>query len=306
MKALHLGRARLFARVSWKPRLRWAQVRLAIRRAHLYSGLALVPFVVLYGATAFLFNHPSVGSELAQRSLSRAELAAHGGAALPPPLVIAEQLVAAAGEARWSLDPERELQMRGRLSLQGRDAEREHTLSIEQGSGAALWSARPRASSAEPERRAIELPAVRAALASTAEAARAALASAGAAPSELRVRSAPVLELGLIVEGERRRASYDLAKGELVVHPAGEERARSWRSFFLRLHTAHGYPAELGARTAWAVLVDLMSAALVLWALSGLLMWWQMKLLRRAGLVALGGGLIAALVLGERLWGLLA
>ncbi|MBK9385303.1 MAG: PepSY domain-containing protein [Planctomycetes bacterium] len=306
MKTLRFGRVRLIARVSWRPRLRWAQLRLAIRRVHLYSGLALVPFVALYAVTAFLFNHPSAAAELELRTLSRADLEAHGRSPLPPPLVLAEQLLAAAGESGWALDPEGELRYRGRLALQGRDGEREHTLSFDEANGAALWTQRPRATRGEPERRALELPAVREALASTTQAALHALRSAGEEPRDLRVRSAPVLELGLVAGGEKRRASYDLAKGELVVHPAGEERARSLRSFLLRLHTAHGYPAELGARTAWALLVDLMAAALVLWVASGLLMWWQMKLLRRAGLVALATGGIAALVLGERMWGLLA
>ena len=33
------------------------------RRAHLYLGLFLFPWAVLYGVTAFLFNHPTMFSD---------------------------------------------------------------------------------------------------------------------------------------------------------------------------------------------------------------------------------------------------
>ncbi|MBL8898411.1 MAG: PepSY domain-containing protein [Planctomycetes bacterium] len=304
--SLRLLHAPPFPALVRRPRWRFSSAMKLVRRFHLYSGLALVPFVVLYGVTAWLFNHPGVGAEGQARTLPAAELDAQGRRSLPLPLELAQQVLEGVGEPSWTLDPRSDVRYRGRLALQGRTADLDHALSIDEPNGSARWTERPRAARGEPERRAIELPVVREALASATEAALAAMRTAGPAPSELRVRSAPVLELGLLADGEKRRASYDLAKGELVVHPAGAEPARSLRSFLLRLHTAHGYPAELGPRTAWALLVDLMAAALVIWALSGLLMWWQMKLLRRAGLLALGAGALAALVLGERMWGVLA
>jgi hypothetical protein len=278
-----------------------------VRRLHLYSGLALVPFVALYGFTAFLFNHPGAGSEVELRTVSRAELEKHGRRSpMPLPLELAQQVLAQAAEPGWELDPQRELRYRGRLALGARAGEIEHTLAFEDPRGAATWTERPRPAVPAAEKRTLELPAVRAALADLEATARSLWSSEGEGLSDLRVRSSPSLELGLLVDGEARRASYDLAKGELVVFPAGEERPRSLRSFLLRLHTAHGYPAEPGARSAWAFVVDLMAVALGLWSVTGVLMWWQMRLLRRAGLLALAAGLVAALVLGERMWALLA
>ena len=62
---------------------------------------------------------------------------------------------------------------------------------------------------------------------------------------------------------------------------------RDLRSFLLRMHKAHGYPSGGGVRFVQAVLVDVMSFAMVAWAFTGLMMWWQMKNLRRVGLVVL-------------------
>lgn len=290
-----------------RPRWRAASAMKLVRRLHLYSGLALVPFVALYGVTAFLFNHPGAGSEVELRTVSRAELEEHGRQVLMPlPLELAQLVHAQAAEPGWALDPQRELRYRGRLALGARAGEVEHSLALEDPRGAATWSRRPRPAVPAAEKRTLELPTVRAALASLEVAARSLWSSEGAALSDLRVRSSPSLEFGLLVDGEARRASYDLAKGELSVHAAGEERPRSVRSFLLRLHTAHGYPAEPGARSAWAFVVDLLAAALALWAVTGVLMWWQMRLLRRAGLFSLAVGFVAALVLGERMWVLLA
>ena len=49
-----------------------------------------------------------------------------------------------------------------------------------------------------------------------------------------------------------------------------------------------------GRRWLWAVVVDMMAAAMVVWGCSGPLMWWQMKSLRRWGAVALAASVVAA------------
>ena len=58
--------SRAAARSAPRPRRSFSWMRL-VRRVHLYSGLFLVPLVLLYGVTAFLFNHPAAFSELEVR-----------------------------------------------------------------------------------------------------------------------------------------------------------------------------------------------------------------------------------------------
>lgn len=66
-----------------------------------------------------------------------------------------------------------------------------------------------------------------------------------------------------------------------------------------RFHRRRGYATGYALDTAWAVSVDLVIAAMVLWVLSGLWMWWEMKLTRALGAVALiaGVGLFALYLL---------
>src|SRR5947209_14606545 len=68
---------------------------LVLRRAHLYGGLALLPWVVLYAVTAFLFNHPTAFSDQPYVSFGRSALAGTPMEAPPAPADVAAQVVAA-------------------------------------------------------------------------------------------------------------------------------------------------------------------------------------------------------------------
>ncbi|MEO8425772.1 MAG: hypothetical protein ABI651_01540 [Verrucomicrobiota bacterium] len=48
----------------------------------------------------------------------------------------------------------------------------------------------------------------------------------------------------------------------------------------------------------WAFMVDLSCVGILLWIASGLIMWWRLSRTRVWGAIALGGGLLAFLLLG--------
>lgn len=49
----------------------------AVRRAHLYFGLFLLPWAVLYGITGFLFNHPTAFSDAPDRVVRQGRVGRH-------------------------------------------------------------------------------------------------------------------------------------------------------------------------------------------------------------------------------------
>lgn len=67
----------------------------AVRRAHLYFGLFLLPWAILYGATGFLFNHPEAFADSPTTPFGRSELAGTPMENPPAPAEVAEQIVAA-------------------------------------------------------------------------------------------------------------------------------------------------------------------------------------------------------------------
>jgi hypothetical protein len=86
-----------------------------------------------------------------------------------------------------------------------------------------------------------------------------------------------------------------LERGGVSALPAGQASdALTTRRFLLEMHLAHGYPGSPGVRWAWAVFVDAMAFTMVFWALSGLLMWWQIKAGRTVGAVFLATSLVIA------------
>ena len=56
------------------------------------------------------------------------------------------------------------------------------------------------------------------------------------------------------------------------------------------MHRRRGFGGSFVADNAWAVSIDVVVVAMIFWVLSGLWMWWELKITRATGLaVALGG-----------------
>jgi hypothetical protein len=89
------------------------------------------------------------------------------------------------------------------------------------------------------------------------------------------------------------RMMYYADRQQLVI----ERRDFSMRPFLGSLHTRGGYRQEGLWDTVWAVLVDVVSIGLLLWILSGLIMWWNLPATRAWGWLALGGGAASFLLI---------
>ncbi|MEZ5398242.1 MAG: hypothetical protein R2729_01150 [Bryobacteraceae bacterium] len=74
-----------------------------------------------------------------------------------------------------------------------------------------------------------------------------------------------------------------------------EQAAFKAPEFLERMHRRRGYQHPYAIEDAWAFSVDLVIAAILFWVLSGLWMWWELKVTRLwGGLFALAGiGLFA-------------
>ena len=83
-----------------------------------------------------------------------------------------------------------------------------------------------------------------------------------------------------------RRITYTPADRRLVI----ERMPVRANAFLERFHRRRGYATGYALDTAWAVSVDLVIVAMLFWVLSGLWMWWEMRVTRTWGLLALVGG----------------
>ena len=307
-----------------------------LRRGHLYTGLFLLPWVLLYGVTAFLFNHPTAFADAPTTTFDRDALRGTPMESPPPPAEVAEQVVAALrarakGDVRYALvEPEKAKYTRdaafATVKAGGRDVNvlidvtgsGGTVLSRPAGAGKADDAAAPFAVGGRPaagkggerggkggggmkggdrgakggdglkldnplhERVRAAVPVI--------------LERTGDPAGEVTVTSVPDLSFLMEADGMVWRVTANAQTGAVSGRPADEATGEplSARRFLTRLHMTHGYPGEVGARWAWALVVDVMAAVLVFWALSGILMWWQIKATRWVGLVVVAASAAAA------------
>lgn len=285
-----------------RARVRFNQVMRVVRRSHLYAGLFMTPWVFLYGVTGLLFNHPDAFPDVAARTFRAADLAGTSLAATPRPEALAARVVEslnAPGEGgpTYRLVRPSEAMFSRELQATAKGDGRQYTVRYDLASGEGSVRETAERATARPAPFASRegLEGDRPPLADLKEELPGVLSRLGVSSRDVTVRSSP--ELGFLMEGSGGtwRVQYDLASGAISGRPeAAPGDPLSSRRFLLRLHTAHGYPGRFNARWSWAVAVDLMSVSMVGWGITGLLMWWQMKNVRRVGVAVLAASAVAA------------
>lgn len=279
------------------------------RRLHLYLGLFLLPWAVLYGVTAFLFNHPTAFSDADAIDFGSAALVGTPLERLPTPAEYAAELVAAlsASGTPYTLaaDPppryNREFAFATARAADGR------TVSLLLDPLAPGGSLRVAPAPGPPD------PVAPFAVTPFAPPTPAKLGGGLTLPGTLaeRFRDAiptilertntpagtvtvtSVPDLVFVMSnaaGERWQVTYNALTGSVAGKPlaaAEERKPPTVRGFLTRLHLARGYPSAGGPRWYWGIVVDAMAAAMLFWGVSGLAMWWQVRATRRAGGLAL-------------------
>lgn len=85
-----------------------------------------------------------------------------------------------------------------------------------------------------------------------------------------------------------RRLVYDIDQQRLTLYT----RKFVLPSTMTLMHGRAGYHHDSLPNDLWAVAVDVVTVAILLWVATGFYMWWQQRNLRRMGLVALAAGLV--------------
>lgn len=303
-----------------------------MRRLHLYVGLFLFPWAILYGVTAFLFNHPTAFSDVPMVNFGRSAGAGTPLESLPSPDEQAAAVVAALNERLKPATPyalgEGGAKYAGRDFLFATAKSGDRTFGLLYDPITATGTVRETTAPPAPPapvpapfalgkatapRLPTPVPADGLKLAgSLAERFQAAgpmiLDRAGFPAGEVTVTSTPDLCFRVVAGGTTWTATYNPFTGTLTGVPAGSEPPApdlSARRFLLRLHLNHGYPGAFNVKWAWAVVVDAMAFALVFWGVSGLFMWTQIKATRTPGLVVLALSATAATTLAVAMHGVL-
>ena len=107
-------------------------------------------------------------------------------------------------------------------------------------------------------------------------------------------------------ESRHWKATYNVQTGAVTGAPADASPGLTLREYLSQLHLTHTFPSQGGVRWLWAIGVDAMFVSMVFWGCSGLLMWWQLKAVRRLGAVFAVTGIVAAALLALAMYPVLA
>lgn len=271
-----------------------------LRRAHLYVGLFMIPWAALYGTTAFLINHPGAFPTRQERIIP-VELDKYSAfRALAEPQTIAaavldELRASPAGETTSAPSalrlptPEKTTlafdAVGGKVKHAGQLYDFEVQLSRRE---LILRNSHSGTGADVPFRRRGQLP-DQADLARKLETDLTAMMAANGIEGADPVLEfiAPVKFLVADDRGQEWDVEYEPMTGAVDGSPVSVSHGLPLRDFLLQLHYSARYPGNWETRWLWAVGVDATAFSLLFWAISGVLMFWQIKAVRTRGLLTL-------------------
>ena len=288
------------------PRFNSAKALLVVRRVHMYAGIVMLPWIFFFGVSGVLFNHPNIGAELRASRVSNAQLSERSLAAWQPQRA-AESVVAALNQklgSRYRLDGESAAELSGFTLLTAPAPEGRYTLLLDMQRLSGVLVSRARreraAGSSFPETQ-LSLPAL-----STLDVQRKVeglIAQHGLpAVEELKANPKVAPEVRFRARDERGvlwNLSFDTGTQRLGGRRADAFPSLGAAQVLAAMHTTHHFPLRFGPLFMWALFEDLLGLTMVIWAVSGLVMWWQMKRTR------LVGGVVLSLALGVAAWTML-
>jgi hypothetical protein len=292
-----------------QPRRRGRVLRV-VRRVHMYAGLVLMPWLMFFGLSGMLFNHPNIGEQVKGQRVSPADMLALSQLKPWRPAAVATEVIDALNHADaaggpYRLDPEFESDFVGYAVLNAAAPDGGYMLILDVAGARGVLvhklarkgtegSSFPKLTLALPEYSSTRL-----------EQHVQGLLSARELPHEAELRAhpkiAPELRLrALDAQGQAWNLSYDLRNGELSGRRADRFPNLGITQILASMHKTHHFTLELGPLWFWALFEDLLGMAMVLWALTGIVMWWQLKRTRVLGLIslALALGVAASVMLG--------
>ena len=291
-----------------------------IRRTHMFTGLFMLPWVLMYGLSALVFNHNSWFFSNAKPNQASAQ--SRGTRSLPEsfwsagPLTDVESAESLARGFLEQVNQEQSTNKASQWRLAGDDAARfsralvlegsdhgeqmELQMNLDDRAGNIVWRSpgtnnfKTKSAPAQETRRFQPadgftfdddwLAGVSAACGKLEQ-------TTNSPAIKLRVKNAPELLFNAEADGRTWNVRCNLNSGEMIAREAGTGGSfvGSTAGFIKKLHMARGYPVvgKLSIRWWWAVIVDGMASLMLLWGLSGLAMWWQMKGQRKWGAVTL-------------------
>ena len=287
-----------------QPRRLTSRVNILIRRVHLYSGLFLLPWVIMYGVTGAMFNHLGLFPRVVIQPVESSIVADSPMQTFPTADQLAMQVVKTlqlkSPQTEISLAANHGASFTNDLMFEMKDQQGQHVVHIDPVSKSAWIGTQPK-NEEEPQALLTDISNISLNPDPHDDAQQAASQILQAAGLKTSRTAQPLgwtkLNFLADVDGQTARVTYVLKDGHVDINRYTGEDGMPLRQFFLRMHTSHGQPPHWNGRMFWSLAVDTMAIAMVCWGVTGGIMWWQLKRTRIIGTVVIALSVLTALAL---------
>ena len=247
------------------------------RRVHLYSGLVMVPYIFIFGLSGLIFNHPTMFSN---RSLDTFQLdEGDGFKALFPNI---EELAASLTDSIVSdniiSNPNIEdIKYSNTMILRNVNDIADYRMQVDIPTSKIQLITLPDFVSEPAIKRGtydFEFGINNEKLLQKMERI---LSDQDIQPGRSRVQGIPNLVFDLKTESKDYRVTFDLISGNYRIDDLHK---RDFKVSYMltNLHESHGYPvAGFSVTWLWVFFADSLAVLMIVWAVSGLIMWYKMK-----------------------------
>ena len=263
-----------------------------LRRIHMYLGLLIFPWAILYGISGIYFNHAGLGKKPEVKRLKPQSLSSLTGFKPWPAKNLAQDLVqyiSATSSATFTLDVNFQPHYEGWTMLESNNTNNRHVmlLDLNKGRAAVLTYSRVPNKARFPETK-VNLDNY--SMKDVTDKVSRLLVNLDIKNAEAlkpHPQSTQTLRFRVIDETQQ---IWNLEFSPQTQKLTGRL-SHSWPqvdayALLSKLHTTHHYPAGFNSLFFWALLQDLLGLTLLFWSISGILMWWQMKPTRFWGTIS--------------------
>ena len=267
------------------------------RRIHLYTGLIMVPYIFIFGLSGLLFNHPTL---MIDRSVESFKLSDEDSFnKLFPDLEqlatsIADSIV---NDGLISQPTIGAVNYSNTLILRNLNKDADYRVQIDlPTSNVQLMTLPDFADNPEIASGNYNL-GVSLNSDKLAKKLEQILTKQGIEPGNSRVQRVPDLIFDLNSKDTNYQVIYNLSNGNYRIVDLNKRKFKI-NYFLTNIHQEHGYPISgFSIKWLWVFFADSLSILMIVWALSGIIMWFNMKKLLTIGTVLLAFSILVSIII---------
>ncbi len=268
------------------------------RRIHLYAGLFMIPYIFIFGLSGLIFNHAALMSD--NRSVDTFKL--EGKDQLSTLFPNLEELAATITDSikgennisSFSLD---NIKYNNTMILRYTNKDADHRIKIDVPTNNVEMMTLPDFVENNTVNRGTVNLLNKLNTEEILHRFENVLADRGINNVSSRIQRLPNLEFDLVTNQNNYRVTYDLQSGNYRLADL-DQRKFKWNYFFVNLHQVHGYPlGGFSLKWLFVFFADSLAVLMIIWAISGVIMWYKMKKQFVIGLVLLGVSVVIAIAI---------